>query len=89
MVRFSLAAKYPSTKKLELTWKCGVCELASLYGHKIKWFFTNQALQTHRYFESLSLLSTCCTYTFIFQNHETHLAAIIWVSRYFLPKFLT
>ena len=29
MVRFSLAAKYPSTEKLELTWKCGVCELFS------------------------------------------------------------
>lgn len=29
MVRFSLAAKYPSTKNLELTWKCGVCELFS------------------------------------------------------------
>ena len=29
MVRFSLAAKYPSTKNLELTWKCDVCELFS------------------------------------------------------------
>ena len=29
MVRFSLAAKYPSRKNLELTWKCGVCELFS------------------------------------------------------------
>ena len=29
MVRFSLAAKYPLTENLELTWKCGVCELFS------------------------------------------------------------
>ena len=29
MVRFSLAAKYPLTENLELTWKCGVFTLRS------------------------------------------------------------
>ena len=74
MVRFSLAARDPQKTWNLLANLGSVSCLASLccLSQNKMIFFSNQVLQTHKYFESLSLLSTCYTQTFIFSHLFFH-----------------